>query len=521
MGIMQVGQGLARVSRVLSSAMLSLALATTIVERAAALQASDAAPAAVMLRMRDGSIQWGSIATHDPDGLTFVRIENGGQVHLPWSLLQPEQEDELRRKWGYVDLSTEEVMMSADRLALVDGGEVIGLIIDRTPDALVVKRAGTTAIVPKNRISAASTAVQVPALELYTKDELYNRELGTAAPVDAEGNYKLGEYCERILDFTHAAQHYKRAQELDAKFRPEDVKAALVRTAEKAKAQDQIDYLTQVDLLLARKKYDEALTRADAFKEKYPDSPLLPDAKRKHDHIVKARERDIAEHAALSWYSWAGRLSRAAAMKPMTLEQTLGYIDDALKKDILEHVTKDTQRISKEATPDTVRKLWVARKKLRWYHASYGMGTWLLGKDAALKGEQPDAPKAAPQNDKDKARAELEQKVQRYLQNTAIAKKAQSKDQQKDDREEFWKEFGSDGRTLWILAYYAENGGEMECDKKPELDNCRECGGTGVRDVAVSGANVAKAGKGKDTGQQLVECPACHGLGRVRRINFR
>jgi hypothetical protein len=517
MGIMQSGNGHARCTwaRIAAAFAVALVLAT-----GAAAQSSDAASAAVMLRMRDGSIQWGAIGAHDPDGITFVRIENGGQVHLPWSALQPEQEEEFRRKWGYVDLSSDEVMMTADRLVLVDGGEVIGLIIDRTPDALVVKRAGTTAIVPKNRISASSTTVQVPALELYTKDELYNRELGNAAPVDAEGNYKLGEYCERILDFAHAAQHYKRAQELDAKYRPEDVKAALVRSAEKAKAQDQIDYLSQVDLLLARKKYDEALTRADAFKEKYPESPLIPDAKRKHDHIVKARERDISEHVAQSWYSWSGRLARTAAMTK-NLEQSLGYVDDAMKKDILEHVTKDTQRISKEATPDAVRKLWVARKKLRWYHASYGMGTWLLGKDAALKGEQADAPKAAPQNEKDKARSDLEQKLQRYLQNQEIAKKSQSKDQQKDDREGFWKEFGSDGRTLWILAYYAENGGEMECDKKPQLDNCRECGGTGVRDVAVSGANVAKAGKGKDTGAQVIECPACHGLGRVRRINYR
>ena len=78
-------------------------------------------------------------------------------------ILTPEQEKELKLKWGYVDLTTEELMLPADRLVLVDGTEVIGLILDRTPDSLILKRAGTTVIVPKNRISAASTTVPISA----------------------------------------------------------------------------------------------------------------------------------------------------------------------------------------------------------------------------------------------------------------------------------------------------------------------------------------------------------------------
>lgn len=481
--------------------------------------AADDAPVATMLRMRNGSIQWGAILNHDPDGIQFVRIENAGQVRLPWSVLDPEQEQELRLKYGYVDLSTEEVMLPADRLVLVDGSEVIGLIIDRTADALIVKRAGTTALVPKNRISAASTTILVPALELYSKDELYNRELSNIAPDDAETNFKLGEYCERIFDFTHAAQHYQKAQELDPKFRPDDLKVALVRAVEKAKAQDQIDYLSQVELLLARKKYDEALARADAFRDKFPESLLIADAKRKHDRIIKARERDVSERVMNSWYAWAGRLARAASLK-MSLEQALSYLDEGMKKDILDKVTKDAQRISKEVNPDTVRKTWMGRHKVRWLHASYGYGTYLLGKDAALKGEQDEKPKVAV-NEKDKARADLEQKISRFLQNQEIARSAQSKDEQKDDRETTWKDIGAEGRTQWILAYYAENSGDMENSKKPLLDNCRECGGTGTREIIVTGGNGASAAKGKDTGAQTIECPACHGLGRIRRISYR
>jgi hypothetical protein len=510
--------------RIARAAIASCTLAAialcTLAPASHARQSGEEAPAAAMLHMRDGSIQWGTIANHDPEGISFVRIENGGQVHVPWSVLHPDQEKELKLKYGYVDLSSDEVMIQADRLVLVDGTEVIGLVIDRTPDALVVKRAGATAIVPKNRIGAASTTALVPALELFTKDELYNRELANTNPNDSESNFKLGEYCERIFDFTHAAQHYKHAQELDSKFRPDDVRVAIVRAEEKAKAQDQIDYLSQVELLLARKKYDEALSRADAFKEKFPESLLIADAKRKHDRILKARERDLTERVMYSWYGWAGRLAHQAALK-MSLEQALAYVDEGMKRDILEKVTKDAQRISKDGSNDNVRKLWLARPKIRWYHASYGLGTYLLGKEAALKGEQPDAPKQAPTNEKDKARADLQEKLNRYLQNQEMTRKSQSKEEQVDDREAIWKDMGTDGRTQWILAYYCENSGDMEKSKKPTLDNCHECGGTGTREVIVSGANGAKSAKNKDSSMATIECPACHGLGRIRRISYR
>ena len=100
--------------------------------------------------------------------------------------------------------------------------------------------------------------------------------------------------------------------------------------------------------------------------------------------------------------------------------------------------------------------------------------------------------------------------------------KSQSSSEQTEDREAFWREFSSTGRSQWIVAYYAEFGGDFEVSPKPLLDNCRECGGTGVRVVSLAGANVAKTqGNKPNATEQKVNCEACHGLGRVRRISFR
>src|SRR6185503_16379354 len=112
-------------------------------------------------------------------------------------------------------------------------------------------------------------------------------------------------------------------------------------------------------------------------------------------------------------------------------------------------------------------------KKVHWYRGSYGQGTWLLGKDAALKGQEPEKPKD-PALEKDAARVDLQQKIAKFLQNQEIARKAKSKDEKKEDGEAFWKEFSSAGRQQWILAYYAENSGDMDVQPKPLLAACRD-----------------------------------------------
>ena len=234
-----------------------------------------------MLCLRDGAIHWGEIQAHDSDGITFARIEDGGVSRIPYRLLDPEYALELRRKHGYLDLTADELLIDADRIPLVDGTEVVGRIVDRTPDAVILKRSGSTLPIPKNRIAGASTTTQVPALQIYTKAELYQSELAKSDDKSAASQFALGRYCERILDYAHAAEHYKRALDLDPQFRAKEVAPALARASDKAKAQGEIDYLAEIDLMTARGSYDEALARLAAFPEKFAGSPLAGDAKKK------------------------------------------------------------------------------------------------------------------------------------------------------------------------------------------------------------------------------------------------
>ena len=69
----------------------------------------------LLLQLRDGSVRWGSIVAHDPELIDFTLLSNGGQARVPWTLLDPRQAEELRNKFGYVELEAEEALVDAER----------------------------------------------------------------------------------------------------------------------------------------------------------------------------------------------------------------------------------------------------------------------------------------------------------------------------------------------------------------------------------------------------------------------
>jgi hypothetical protein len=502
--------------------LLSIALATALSATTALAHQEAAVNPATMLRLRDGSIRWGAIQSHDPDGILFQMLDTGGRARLAWTFLHPEEERDLRERFGYVDVSEEEIFVDADRIVTIEGIEIVGVIIDRSGDNVLVKTDTATVQVPKNRISGAPTIVRVPITEVYTRAELYAQQLANTDLSTAQGNFSVAQYCEQIKDFVHAAEHYKKAQELDATFHANDLPLALQRATEKAARQDQVDYLSEVDGLSNRLRFDEALARAEAFKDKYPDSPMIPLAKKAKDRVIKAREKHVVDRVSTLWKLRVGQLADNAGGK-MGYEEAIGYLGGQMQKDVLDYVVKEASRITKEATADNVKKAWAARRRIRWERASYGLGTWLLGKDAALKGsEDPSAKEAkAPVSEQDKARADLEKKLKTYLEGQELARKAKSSAEQKDDREAAWAELSVDNRRGWIRAYYCENSGDFEVDPRPILAACKDCGGEGTRLMSMAGSNVAKNAIGKASTDARIECPSCHGIGAVRRISYR
>ena len=492
---------------------------------------------AIMLRLRNGSIRWGAIEDHDPDGIRFSLLSHGGRVRVPWNFIDPVQELEMRTRYGYVDVSSEELMIDAEQLTLKNGDEVVGVITSRQGEHFVVKAAGHVSQIPKANVASVQSGLRVPALEVYTREEIYGQYLADLDPESPESQWELAQTCERILDFAHAAEHYQAIPLLDPTFRDEAVRLALEKALVKAEQQEQIDYLRQVDQLRRKGLYDRAEAHCVAFRELYPDSPLLEDANKKQVKVQEARDRAAVELVNREWKRWLGRLAREAA-KTKTYAEVVAYAEEVMSQDIQAKVLESLhKKISPDLTGEHVRAYWSKRRKVRYDKASYGHGTWLLGDEGATKGmEKKGQTDAAPPGATDAARKKLEDKIKKFLANQERARKARSREDESEDQETFWRSFSVNNRAQWIRAYHIEYGGDFDVREKPQIAGCSECGGKGVREIIYIGGggggnDNSRGGRGgrggrrnnnqAHPGSSLVSCPTCHGIGAVRKIYYR
>ncbi len=503
---------------------LGLVLAQDPAPAASAPAPSAALADTTMLKLRDGGILWGSIVAHDEDALRFARLDTGGTVELRWSLLDPDEERELKLRFGYGDAGYEELFVDADKLYLVDGTERVGLITERTGTELWLKTAEGRIPIPLQRLAGPTTLVQVPALDVYTKDELYQQKLfELQAGLLSEGaeaaaaHFEVARFAEGLLDYEKALQHYQAVVRADPTYEAESMPGILQRAEEKAAVQAQVDLLQEIDLWRARRQYGKALADVQRFDDLYPDSPLKEDLAKLKQRIAKYQERDLREEVVRSWHHWTRRLAEVAARK-MTYEEVLAYLDGPMAADVLKQVHESLLPIAPELKPEEARRLWDEREGGRLHQASYGDGTWLLG-DGPARAELPSAEEEAPpeKGTQDESRKKMEDMLKRYLKNQEIAKKSQAGGESEDeDPKAFWAQWPSPNRAQWVLAYYVENSGDFEL-ARVRWRNCRECGGTGTREVIYAGGAV----QGAMAGERMVACPTCHHVAVVRMIKYR
>jgi hypothetical protein len=476
-----------------------------------------------MLRLRDGGILWGAIDSHDEQELAFRRLDNGGVVHLRWSLLDPEEERELRTRFGYLETGVDEILVTAEKVFLADGTERVGIVTERTPTELWLKSAEGRIPIPLQRLRGATTTVQVPALDIYTKDELYQQkvfelqaELLAGGERAARANFEVARFAEGLLDYSKALQHYQAAQRADPTFEADSLPAILVRAEEKAGLEEQVELLRQTDLWRARRVYPKALEGLAAFARLYPRSPLQADFEKLRALVAKYQERDLRETVVQSANRWARRLVDSAARK-LPYQEAMTFLDGPMAEELLKKMQADLVAIAPEITPEEVRALWDERQGGRMQQASYGDGTWILGDGPARAEFQKEGETEKPEEGtKDEARQKLEEQVKRYLKNQEIAKRAQAGgDSKEEDPEAFWVEWPPASRAQWLLAYFVENAGFFRLENV-RFRNCRECGGTGTRVIVYTGGVAAGA-----SSQRVVPCATCHHIAVVRMVKYR
>lgn len=469
----------------------------------------------IMLQLRDGTVRFGAIDEHDRLGLDFIKLEDSGRVRIPWGFLDPTQSESLRTKFGYVQTEVEEALVEAERLLLHGGGVVEGVVVSREGQTYLVKTNGTMLQLPKERVRAIESNIQVPALDVYTREEMYARYAEQADMESAKSVLELARKSESILAFDKAIENYERAIALgiDVESKAE---GALAAARVKAENQEQVEVLREAEQLRKRGDFDEALTILRTFPEQYEDSPLVEDSRQALVKMLDARERAAIELTHQRWNHWADKLTRAKA-RDATFEEARTWATEEASREIGRRVHEDlVAKISEEIQFEQVKPLWEARRrKGGWKSAGYGRtGTWLLGQDKAQAGGvEEEEPGAAPASELDAQRQAMEQRIKRYIENRRVAQRSASAQDAEDERQQFWESWG--GKAKWLFAYYVEESGDYDIRPRPALRKCKTCGGLGAIEQILTGAVP------KGDGSALLTCPTCRGVQVSRSIYYR
>jgi hypothetical protein len=477
---------------------------------------------AMMLRFPDGNVRIGYLASHDAAGIRFRSARHGGVVFLPWERLQEEQSLALRTELGYVQVEEEELLIPVERLVLVNGQEIVGVILSKEGENFLMKVNGNTQVVPKNRVVSVTGGEVAPALDVYKTEELYAQGLANLKQTDALSHLELAEYCERILDFPHAIVHYTAAIALrEGTEETGPWQLALEHASRKALQADQLDRLREIDRLRRRSLFPQAMEQVVAFRQAFPDSPLIQDLNKSEALVVRTKERVLGERIQARWFYRTTQMIRAAArQKDQTMESLTALMDGDWTERLRAAVADDVRNLEPEITPDEVAQYWAKRRKGRFHVATYGDGSWLLGEDRVGAGLEKSERKQTekPSTTDSSPESAFQERVQRFLENQRRAARASfsgSRDQV-EEREATWNQMSLDAQAMWLLAYYVEFSGEFEV--RPAVAHmCRTCGGNGALETVEVGVTRSQA----TSGGRLSRCGTCHGVGIVRRVRFR
>ncbi len=513
----------------LGAAPLALSQATNTQEPVAANQETGEP---ILLQFPGGDVAVGHLLSHEEAGLRFQVARHGGIVSLPWEALHAPQSEALRRRFGYIAEETEELLIPVERLVLVNGQEVTGVILERSGSQFVVKSEGNTQAVPKSRVVSVAAAGLAPALSVYQTEELYAQGLAKLQPEDALSHVQLAEYCERILDFPHAVQHYAQAIAL---VEGEQDTALWQRAAEragvKAKQADQLERLREVDRLRRRNLFAQAFEKIAAFHQAYPNTPFGEELNKANNLVEKTQKRVVAKTITERWYYRAKQLTRSMARsKDATFDGLVARLDGDFGDLIAKAVTADVQKLAPGITPEQVTLAFQNRKKGRWRVATYGAGTWLLGSERAQAGLKKADRKEEKKEEASAPDTEFQKRVEAYLQNQRrrAAQGMRGSQEQVQERNQTWQTLSLDARASWLLSYYAEFGGAY--DAQPGIAHlCRQCGGSGALESLNAGLSQSQGGgRGRGRGgvqgsggPRIEKCGRCHGEQIVRRVRFR
>ena len=455
-----------------------------------AIAAAVAAPAAraQSIQLSDGRVLLAAVEEADGEGLRVRRMDNGGLLQLRWDHLSAASATTWKKKFELIGDDDDEVMVRATEVVYLSNGtrqSVIGKITDPSGDPLIVQAKGVPYPVPRRNLKGVRT-IEVPATQVFTKDEFYSDALTRFAPGDdANKHILLAEELVKFRDYDHAAEHLDRAKTLGNAADPDKLDRLIDRLKRYKEAAKELGMIEQIQAYRSRGKlrdFQKGVEMIALFESTYPNSRLRSEFERATDRFTKARDRYLTQKVADQWRKSIQTVAQKQINAGgLTLQGARDFAENQMTEVIVEKLAK-----ALELEPTEVKTFWEQRAKYpsgkRSQYFAYGVGSWVLGEKEILKD-------TAAGKAKDKVQANKQptpgqnRDIERFakLLRQAMERRrgqAQQGGQREQTEEGWWGDASKSEQASWLRAYYAEYGGQLKVTYAT-AQQCISCYGSG------------------------------------------
>ncbi|MCK5940686.1 MAG: hypothetical protein KAI24_01855, partial [Planctomycetes bacterium] len=371
--------------------------------------------AAQSVQLADGRVLLASVEQADGEGLRVRRLDNGGVLDLRWDHLSTASATNWKKKYDLIGDTQDEILVRATEVTYLSNGTrqtIIGRITDPSGDPLVVQAKGVPYPVPRRNLKGVRT-IEVPATQVYTKEEFYTDAYGRHAPgEDANKHMLLAEELIKFRDYDHASQHLDKAKELGNASDPAKLDKLIDRLQRYKAAAKELGMIEQIQACRSRGKlrdFQKGVEVIETFTKQFPDSKLKAEFERAKDRFEKARDRYLTQKVADQWRKSIQVVAQKRISEGgLTLQAARDFAENEMTDKIVERLVKTL-----ELEADEIKTMWQSRAQYpigkRTEYFNYGVGSWVLGekeilKDTAAgkaKGKQEDNSRQTPDQNRD------------------------------------------------------------------------------------------------------------------------
>jgi len=462
---------------------------------------------AEIVRLPDGRFLQGEILESDTTGFVFKRWDNGGVVKLSWEQVHPVDRSRLRKLLGLAFTDQEKrITVDGWRIHLKTGDILEGVIEEETPEYVRIRRNSGEFKYPKNVIKRREQ-IEIDVLSIYTEEEAYESRVAEA-PATPDDHYEVATWCRQIGYYEKEKEHLLSVQEGAPGFKPDFIRNRLESLESLVKEAQILRRIKEILRFVARKKFTEAELAWEELRGEFSDSDIvMDDTEGVVQQIEQGKVRFTQTVVVKDWYRNMRRILRNKSRdKELKLADAKKWLHKELTAEIVATIVE-----RRGLDGEDIKTAFEERKVFNVYRGTYGTGTFIVEKGARYgSGSGGPLDDLADRLGIDPAtRDRLRDQFGGSKSGSSKKKKALSPD-------DWWGLATGDMKYGWMMAYYAENGGDMEV-VRVETKTCSSCRGKGYQSFFSAGGGASR----DDTGTQRTMCTRCQGLGKDRIVVFK